>query len=212
MEIDIFPSGIFSTNAFLIASPKTRTALIIDTPPQSAAAIKKQVAKKNLKVEKILITHSHWDHIADAFELCNFFHCPIAIHAEDAPNLANPGSDGVPMMMAIQGVVADQLLKEGDEIVFGEYSFAVLHLPGHSPGSVGFYEKKEGVIFSGDVLFHNSIGNLALHTAQPERMWKSLEKLSKLPPETIVYPGHGDPTTIKTEGWLPRAREIFDQS
>ncbi|MFN4173726.1 MAG: MBL fold metallo-hydrolase, partial [Parachlamydiaceae bacterium] len=85
----------------------------------------------------------------------------------------------------------------------------VIDLPGHTPGGVGFYDPKRGLLFSGDTLFQNTIGNLSFPTARPELMWKSLKKLAKLPPETIVMPGHGPSTTIAKERWLDKAEDYF---
>lgn len=157
----------------------------------------------------ILITHSHWDHICDAAKLKAQYRAPVFVHPLDLANLENPGSDGLPLMFNIEGVLPDKFLNEGDIVELGDLRFEVIHTPGHSPGGICLYNKEHGILFSGDTLFKGSIGNLSFPTANPTEMWKSLAKLAKLVPETVVYPGHGLPTTIGKESWLERAEEIF---
>jgi glyoxylase-like metal-dependent hydrolase (beta-lactamase superfamily II) len=93
--------------------------------------------------------------------------------------------------------------------MLGDIVIDVIHLPGHSPGGVGFYLKKQDTLISGDTLFKGSIGRLDLPTSEPEKMWNSLDKLAKLPPKTRVIPGHGDETTIGEESWLANAKHYF---
>src|SRR5205085_3035340 len=123
-----------------------------------------------LSVKKILLTHSHWDHIADVMPLKEKFHLPVYVHALDAPNLQQPGADGLPCWLTISGVQPDVLLEEGMEVPIGKLMFKVLHTPGHSPGCVCFYESSQHVLFSGDTLFKGTIGNLSFPTSQPSLM------------------------------------------
>jgi glyoxylase-like metal-dependent hydrolase (beta-lactamase superfamily II) len=111
--------------------------------------------------------------------------------------------------MDIPSVEPSILMQEGDQIPVGHLNFSVMHTPGHTPGGVCFYEPQQGILFSGDTLFKGTIGNLSFPTCQPDEMWPSLEKLSRLPRATQVYPGHGPATTIKQENWLGRAKDIF---
>ena len=94
---------------------------------------------------------------------------------------------------------ADGFLKEGQLITFGECSLKVIELPGHTPGGVGFYAEKKGILFSGDTLFYGSIGRTDLPGSDYQEMTKSLKKLMELPDETIVYPGHGPKTSVALE-------------
>lgn len=137
---------------------------------------------------------------------------PIYIHPLDVPNLENPGVDGVPTFFPIEGVKPDVLIKEGQVIGVELVQLEVIHTPSHSPGSVCFYVPKHGMPLSGDTLFEGSIGNLSLSTSDPDSMWPSLEKLAKLPPETQVFPGHGNPTEIGKEAWLNKAKQIFGET
>ena len=85
----------------------------------------------------------------------------------------------------------------------------MIHTPGHSGGSVCYYDPKAQLLFSGDTLFHGTIGNLSFPTSNADRMWPSLAKLAHLPKEVKVYPGHGEATTIGKEPWLPKAKDYF---
>jgi hydroxyacylglutathione hydrolase len=209
MLIQIFPSGPFSTNAYVVACSATKQAAIIDPAPDSADAIIHYLAENGLTPVKILLTHSHWDHIADVNLLKQRFHVPTYIHPLDVPNLEEPGSDLLPCWIPVQGTKPDGMLEEGSSVSIGELLFQVIHTPGHSPGSICFYDAKNHILLSGDTLFKGTIGNLSFPTSQPDLMWTSLAKLAKLPSQTNVYPGHGPKTTIGAESWLPYAQEMF---
>lgn len=212
MFIQAFPSGPFSTNAYVVASAETREAAILDPAPDSSLQIQTFLTDHQLKAQKILLTHSHWDHIADVKQLKEKYQIPVYIHPLDASNLQKPGTDGLPCWIFISGVQPDVLLEEGMQVSIGELNFQVLHTPGHSPGCVCFYEPQQHILFSGDTLFKGTIGNLSFPTSQPALMWPSLAKLAQLPPHTRVFPGHGPSTTIGAESsWLLDAKNLFDQ-
>ncbi len=205
-----FASGPVATNAYVVACESTGKAAIIDPSPGSFESIKRFLEKNNYLPDKILITHSHWDHIADVAVCKREYNIPVWIHPLDAPNLKNPGADGLQIRFPIEGVIPDHFLNEGDTFFIGETEFKVIHTPGHSPGGVCFYSEELKVLISGDTLFRGSFGILSLPTAQPELMWISLSNLWRLPKETIVYPGHGPSTTIGREDWLPEARKFSE--
>jgi hydroxyacylglutathione hydrolase len=206
-----FPFGPLETNAILIGCAKTKTAAVIDPSPGSAGALLAKASELGLKIEKILLTHSHWDHFADAHALKALTSAPLYVHFLDAKNLEHPGSDGIPLFLPIHPVTPEHFLNEGDVVEVGELKLEVIHSPGHSPGGVCFYLRTQKLLISGDTLFQGSIGNLSLPTGESAKMWTSLEKLSKLPPETRVIPGHGGETSIGRESWLSRAKQIFSE-
>lgn len=201
--VKAFPSGPFDTNAYLAACEKTLEALIIDPAHNSFEMIQEFIQKHKLKPQKILLTHSHWDHIADVKKFKDAYALPVYIHSLDVPNLVNPGADRLHCAIKIPSIQPDVLVDEGMEIDVGELKFQVLHTPGHSPGCVCYYEPQHHILFSGDTLFKGTIGNLSFPTSQPSKMRSSLDKLASLPPETRVYPGHEEETTIADElAWL----------
>ena len=120
-----------------------------------------------------------------------------------------PGSDGLPCWISITPVKADHFFVDGEQVSIGDLRFTVIYTPGHTPGGICLFSKDQGALFSGDTLFRGTIGNLSFPTSRPDSMWDSLAKLTKLPPATKVYPGHGETTTIAAESWLPRAKELF---
>jgi hydroxyacylglutathione hydrolase len=189
--IRVFSSGPLGTNAILIGCKKTK------------------YAAEHLVIKKILLTHSHWDHIADAHLLKEKTGALLFVHSLDAPNVIKPGSDALPLFFPIKGVQPDGFLEEGKAIDLGHLHIEVIHTPGHSPGGVCFYLKDQNVLISGDTLFRGSIGRLDLPTGKAPLMWKSLEKIQALPPQTRVIPGHGEETTLANESWLSHAKEMF---
>ncbi len=205
IDIICFPSGSLGTNAYLVVCKKTNIAALIDAPQDSFLKITRECQKRFCTLEKLILTHSHWDHIAEA----SLFKLKSYIHSEDAHNLKNPGADKLKSWISIEAVEPAGYLKEGDNFFIGESLWKVLHTPGHSPGGICLYCEAEGVLISGDTLFKGSLGRVDLPTSEPERMWTSLKKLSILPKETQVFPGHGSPTTIGDENWLAQAEQMF---
>jgi len=204
MILEIYECGPAETNTVLIGCSETKKAAIIDVPFDSAALLIEALEKHSLTPEMILLTHSHWDHLGEAALLKKKLNIPIFIHREDAKNLEQPGSDGLPLFFPVEGTTPDQFLEEGQHLKIGNIDVQVIHTPGHTPGGVCFWIPKEKLLVSGDTLFRGTIGNLSFPTARPPLMWESLKKLGKLPPETRVIPGHGEATTIGAE------KRLFD--
>lgn len=209
MLIKTFPSGLLSTNAYVAACSSTNAAVVIDPAQESANIISNFLQDRHLNCQAILLTHSHWDHIVDVSILKQLLKVPVYVHSLDALNLENPGADQLPCPFSISGVKADHYYDELREIQCGNLNFRIIHTPGHSPGSVCLYEPAQMVLFSGDTLFKDSIGNISFPTSQPNLMWNSLGKLAELPASTAVYPGHGPSTTIGHEPWLSNAQSYF---
>lgn len=208
--LEYHPFGPIDTNIVILACPETKECALFDAPLDSAVAIKERIAELGYSVKKLLLTHSHWDHIGSAAELSKIFSLPVTVHSADQGNVLKPGSDQV-RGIKIDPVDNIELIEEGDEIQVGNLSLRVVHTPGHTPGGVCYYLEKEGVMISGDTLFCGSMGRVDLPTSTPNEMWKSLKKLAKFPDETKVYPGHGPETTIGDEPWLESAQELFNR-
>jgi hydroxyacylglutathione hydrolase len=204
-----FPFGPYQTNTILIGCLSERKAVVIDPSQGSTSAVLEKCCELDLHIEKVLITHSHWDHIADLHELIQKTSATVCVHPLDAANVAEPGTDGIPLPFFIPGVKPDRFLENGDYVVIGSHRCQVLHTPGHSPGSVCYYFSDKKCLFTGDTLFEGSIGNLHLPTSEPEKMWESLRGISELPSDTRIIPGHGRDTLLSAETWLNRAKQIF---
>jgi hydroxyacylglutathione hydrolase len=209
MLVEIFPSGPLDTNAILLACEQTKKAMVIDPAYHSEKKILKKAEKENLQIEKIYLTHSHWDHIADLAPLVKILQCPVFVHKEDAENVKNPGSDQLPLFISINGVDNLEFLEEGQMHHLGKLSFTIITTPGHSPGGVCLYFNKEKILISGDTLFKGSFGNISFPGCDAEKMFLSLKKLAKLPKDTTVIPGHGAKTTIGQEPWMDQAKQHF---
>jgi hydroxyacylglutathione hydrolase len=199
MILEVFPSGPIETNGYLLGCSESGVAAVIDAPFDSFEPITKRAKKLGLKITHLLLTHSHWDHIGQASDFKEKLGCLVWIHEADAPNLINPGADRLPLYGEQKGVVPDRFLVDGEEFHIGSLKVKVIHTPGHTPGCICFYIASEKTVLSGDTLFCGGIGRLDLPTGQPKLMRASLEKLFLLPPDTQVYPGHGEPTTIESE-------------
>jgi hydroxyacylglutathione hydrolase len=182
------------TNCYIFGSSKTRDAVIID-PGAEAEKIKAFIKRENLSPKCIINTHGHIDHIGANFELG----LPVYIHGKDANFLTNPLLNLAPFYGKLKGSPkASRILKEGDEIDVSGIKLEVIHTPGHTPGGISLYH--DGVIFTGDTLFAQSIGRTDLPYGSANDITRSIkEKLFRLDDSTIVYPGHGDQTSIGFE-------------
>lgn len=199
MIIETLSIGPIKTNCYLAVCRQTQAAILID-PGWPDEAIGKAIAEHRAEVKYVLNTHAHWDHIggnAHALALCG---APFGIHPDAIPMLrAKGGADlwGIPLPPSPEPTV---MLQPGQLIEAGKLRFEVLYTPGHAPGHVSFYERKQGVLFDGDVLFKMGVGRTDLPGGDSETLMKTIhEQLLPLPDETMVYSGHGPVTTIGEE-------------
>lgn len=201
MRVETVPSGPIETNAYLVSD--SGKAMVIDPSKDSFLMISEMLKKESLKLELVVDTHGHWDHIADnaAFRKTGG---KIVIHMEDEVMIKNPASKMFRLPFVIEPTNADRYMEEGTIIELGSLRFHVLHTPGHTLGGCCLYEHSEKTIFTGDTLFAGTYGRTDFEGGNPEKMVSSLKRLATLPDDTIVYPGHGPSTTIGNEKWLKR--------
>lgn len=205
----IFPSGPAQTNTLLLGCLATKEGALIDPGFGAVEPVLKRAKEEGFRIGKILLTHSHWDHIGELALAVEKTKAPVYVHPLDAENVRRPGSDRLPFPLPIQGVEPTHLMKEGEVIEVGELRLEVIHTPGHCRGAVCFWERKENLLISGDTLFRGTMGALHLPTAEPEKMGRSMQKLATLPPETRVIPGHGGETTIgREQPWMERCHDL----
>lgn len=191
------------TNAFVVYDSKSNDGLIIDPAPDSYNKIIDFLEQSGVKIKFILLTHSHWDHIADCKALQDKLGLKVFVHNEDKLNLEVPGSDRLTQLVSVPAVDKDiEELFEGQEIEIGELKATVLHTPGHSPGGICLYFENDKALFTGDTLYKGGHGLIKVATVEKERMIKTLQRLGDLAKDTVVYSGHGPITTIGEEGWL----------
>jgi glyoxylase-like metal-dependent hydrolase (beta-lactamase superfamily II) len=199
MHIKTMEVGSLCTNSYLVYCDDSKEGVIID-PGGDGDKIIQVIKDSGVEIKYILNTHGHHNHIGANKNLKDFTGKDLLIHEKDGEMLTSPKRN-FSLFLGEEncGPAADGFLKDGDVISFGSCSLKVIHLPGHTPGGVGFYAEKEGVLFSGDTLFYGSIGRTDLPGSDYQEMTKSLEKLMKMPDETIVYPGHGPKTSVALE-------------
>lgn len=197
--------GSIPTNCYLVWDGETKETIIID-PGSEPDKIIKAIKSRHLKPTAVFITHGHWDHIGASLSIKNMApHITVAGHNDDALMVMSPEMNfSAKSNRNVVGAPFQRLLKDGDELTLGKYKFKVIHVPGHSPGSICLYfagNKEEApVLFSGDVIFFNAIGRTDFPGCSAELLDKGIrEKILVLPPETVVYPGHDKATTIKAE-------------
>lgn len=202
------PVGMLQCNCSILGDPKTREAIVVD-PGDEVERILDMVGRYKLTVKAIVSTHAHIDHVGGLAKLHMYTGAPVMMHRDDLP-LYN----GMDVQAAFLGMKTpevtevDQLLKDGDVLQWGGYLANVIHTPGHSPGSLCLYMPKESGkvtlsqphLYAGDTLFAGSIGRTDLWGGSMDAIMESLtQKVMQLPEETIVYPGHGEITTIGRE-------------
>lgn len=198
MNIKHYPLNQMGTNCYFVYDDEK--ALIID-PSGEPEIIFEEIENLNVKVMAILLTHAHWDHIIALEEVIKKFDVEVYIGSKEADWLQDPNKNlsvRAPKEIGhLEFDIKPILLKEGEHNI-GGISIKVLETPGHSPGSLSYVF--DGYIVSGDVLFNGGIGRTDLPGSNhPDLITSITEKLFKLPDDTVVYPGHGEPTTIGNE-------------
>jgi hydroxyacylglutathione hydrolase len=201
MNILTIPVGQMQSNCYIVSEEKSQKCIIID-PGEDGEYIVSEILKKGWKPEKIIATHGHFDHIMSGFVVQNTLNIPFLINKDDE-FLVNNMRDSARHFLGIESdppPLIDGYIKAGEKILLGKEEFQVIVTPGHTPGSVCLYSKKEKIIFTGDLLFaYGGIGRTDFSYSNPIKMQESLKKVFSLPPDTIVYSGHGEETTIGRE-------------
>lgn len=198
--LDHLTVGPFQTNVYVVGCAHTSKGAIIDAGG-NAAGLLALAQKHGLTLEKILQTHAHIDHVAALPELRQRgLEVPIWLHPDDAMLYDNAPQQGMMFGFPVDPLPPyEHALKDGDLIEIGELRAEVIHLPGHSPGSVAFYFREQDTMVSGDVLFYGSMGRVDLPGASPDAMRRSLQRLKGYPDATRIYSGHGPDTSLGHE-------------
>ena len=205
MRIAKFEFSLFGINTYVVWDPETRKCAVVDPgmiDDSERNAIRNFIDREKLSVEHIINTHLHVDHaIGDSFAVKEFG-APVLAHIGDEP--LGTGLRQQARMFQIQeevdNVSVSAFIEDGDVVRIGNGSLQVLHVPGHSKGSIALYDKEGGYVLVGDALFYGSIGRTDLPGGDMDELLASIRgKLLALPDDTVVYPGHGPATTIGRE-------------
>ncbi|GGA68350.1 MBL fold metallo-hydrolase [Ornithinibacillus halotolerans] len=198
MQIKNFPLGALGTNCYILY--KNKKAIIID-PGAEGDKVINWLTEEGVEPLAILLTHAHFDHIGAVEQLRNHYNIKVYMHALEKEWLKEPTLNGSSRFFGgeIKTASPDILLQPG-KYQLDIFEMEIFHTPGHSPGSISFYFEKEGIIISGDVLFHRSIGRTDLPGGDFSVLEESIQRtIYPLADQTIVYPGHGPQTTIGEE-------------
>ena len=200
MRVKRFVTTPNQENVYVYYNEDSRTGIVVD-PGGSADRILKFIKDNELSIPYILLTHGHFDHIMAVDEVKKATRALVAASDAERELLRNSKLNlAWEVLKTDYGVEVDLPLFEGDVLRLGDISFSVISTPGHTSGGVCFYVEEEGVLFSGDTLFYESVGRVDLPTASPEALDQSLIKLFNMLPDYVrVYPGHSRPTSIEHE-------------
>ncbi len=205
ITVKTFECNQLQENTYVV-SDDTRECVIIDCGAyfeDEHQAIQQYIEAQQLKPVHLLATHGHFDHNYGNDFIFKTYGLKVEISADDAFLINDlPGQFesmiGIPLHRQYPEV--GHFFEEGETISFGNHKFEILKTPGHTPGGVTYYNKEEGIAFSGDTLFRMSIGRTDFDHGSYQDITNSLHQvLAKLPPETVVFCGHGPKTTIGEE-------------
>lgn len=196
LDVTRIELGPIGTNCYIVRKPDATEAVVVD-PGGDAAEVRLELAGRGARCAAILITHGHWDHLGGVAELAEGTGAPVHM-AEDERALLEQVNDYVPPGLHLRPYTPDVLLQGDETLELAGISFETLRVPGHSPAHLAF--AVNGALFSGDVLFAGSVGRTDLPGSGWEFLLASLGMLvDRYPPDTIVYSGHGPPTTLGRE-------------
>lgn len=216
MDVETLRLGPYQTNCYILHD--SRSAWIID-PGSDGDRIVQRLETLGVEPKAVLLSHTHWDHTLGISHIFKHFReMQLMVHHSEAIFLGpdggrllrrfavaiDPSQGSIPITEWESIPEPTRLLSDND--VIADAGLVVLHTPGHSPGSISFYQREYALLFSGDSLFAGTIGRTDLPNSQPELIINAIQKkLLTLPEETVVYPGHGPATTIgreKKNPWL----------
>jgi hydroxyacylglutathione hydrolase len=195
--VDRYELGPIGTNCYVVRASQAASEAVVIDPSGDVAELRIELARLGTSCAAILITHGHWDHLVGVADLAEGTGAPVYMATAEQALLENL-PDLVPAGVTVRGYKADVLLEGDESLELAGIQFETLRVPGHSPGHLAYHA--DGCLFSGDVLFAGSVGRTDLPGADWDTLVETLRALTeRFPPETVVYSGHGPPTTLGDE-------------
>ncbi|MDD2959354.1 MAG: MBL fold metallo-hydrolase [Lachnospiraceae bacterium] len=198
IQIESMTLGPVAANCYLVKNQDIGELLIIDAAA-SPERIRQKICDMQAVPRAILLTHGHYDHIGAVEEIRREYEIPVYCMEPEEEVLESSRLNLSEMFGQPMTLKADQLLKDGQKLELAGLKLQALNTPGHTQGGGCYYFPENGILFSGDTLFCESVGRSDFPTGSASVLVRSIrEKLLVLPDETKVYPGHNDTTAI---GW-----------
>lgn len=203
LQIRSFVFNPFSENTYVVYNDH-KNAFIIDPgnfSTEETRLLQNFIEENGLKIQNILLTHAHIDHVLGLQTVYNLYNVPVLLHETEKEILERNPMDANRFGFFFKPFEGEiQFLKENEVLKLDEDEFKILHVPGHSPGHIAFHNEAQKFVVSGDVLFEGSIGRTDLYKGNHAQLLESIRtKLFILDGDTKVYNGHGNPTTIGFE-------------
>jgi glyoxylase-like metal-dependent hydrolase (beta-lactamase superfamily II) len=202
LQIHVLPAGPIETNAYLLTDATRGEAVLVDAPGDVWAQVSPLLAAAKCRLVELWLTHGHWDHMQGVAEVVAATGARVSAHVDDRILLETPGVMEVflPSTIRLAPVKTDRWLVDGERFEALGRSWEARHVPGHCPGSLLFWCEAEGAAFCGDAIFNGGVGRTDFPGGSMAMLEKSIRgRIYTLPEATVLYPGHGDDTTVAAE-------------
>lgn len=203
MELYMATVGQLRENCYFLVGDNNRDTIVFD-PGAEAETLKNVIEENELNPIAIVLTHAHYDHIGALNEIRDTYQIPVYQHPIEKEWLIDPAQNGSGHYPDMENIAstkpADVYLENMGPYSIGEFNFDMQHIPGHSPGSTVFIFKDNGFAIVGDVIFKGSVGRSDFPYGDHESLISGIHKhIVPLPGDTVLFPGHGDATTVQDE-------------
>jgi len=202
VKIHVLPSGPIQTIGYLLTEPALGEAVLVDAPGGIWTKISPLLAKEGCQLKELWLTHGHWDHTQDAAKVVRESQALVRGHVDDQVLFETPEimEERMGRELGLEPMKIDNWVAQGDRFKALGRSFEVRHVPGHCPGNVLFYQADTSAAFVGDALFNAGVGRWDLPGGSFNLLARSIrEQIYTLPDDTVVFPGHGERTTVGAE-------------